>query len=406
LILALTLAGFGALVPIEGAVIAPAEVADGAPQPIQHAEGGTVAKILVAEGQGVEPGQTLALIDTDALRVEAQDIGHQRMVLGLRRAVMAAEAGDRPAPDFSCCADKTRQDANERAAAAGLFEARWAAHRAALGAIETERDGVVARLDGLARERRAANERLGIALADNARLSPLVEKGLASKLQLATLARDIVDARATLARIRTAEVEARARLPELVQAVRRLSADRRAAAQATLAAIAEEDRTLAARLAALERRIPAGQIRAPAAGRLSGPVPAPGRVLGAGEVAFVLVPAAAERRFRARVAPAQMARVHVGQTVRLKMPTALGAIATEWTGRVVDWSAAPLTDERSGVVYYEVTIAADKPDGGEAQPNLVPAMAAEAYFVTEPRTILSFVGRALTDYFGRAFREG
>ena len=58
------------------------------------------------------------------------------------------------------------------------------------------------------------------------------------------------------------------------------------------------------------------------------------------------------------------------------------------------------------MVYYEVTIAADKPDGGEAQPNLVPAMAAEAYFVTEPRTILSFVGRALTDYFGRAFREG
>jgi len=76
------------------------------------------------------------------------------------------------------------------------------------------------------------------------------------------------------------------------------------------------------------------------------------------------------------------------------------------TGRVIDWSAAPRKDERNGAVFYEVTIAADSPRSAAAPPDLVPGMAVEAFLVTTPRTVLSFVGRAVSDYFARALREG
>ncbi len=62
---------WGTVAPIQSAALAPGIVqVEGKRKPVQHLEGGMIARILVANGEWVEAGQPLLMLDTTRILAE------------------------------------------------------------------------------------------------------------------------------------------------------------------------------------------------------------------------------------------------------------------------------------------------------------------------------------------------
>ena len=102
--LALGVAGFGvwaATAPLESAVIAPgAVVASGRNKAVQHLEGGIVKSILVREGQHVDAGEPIMLLDSTSAEVTRNRVRSQLNQLQAVEARALAERDGRDAIAF------------------------------------------------------------------------------------------------------------------------------------------------------------------------------------------------------------------------------------------------------------------------------------------------------------------
>src|SRR4051812_17628754 len=88
------LGGWAATAPLAGAVVAPATVApEGHRKVVQHLEGGIIRRLLVHEGERVEAGQPLVLLDDTRARAEAS--GLEAQLYAARAALARLRAEDR-----------------------------------------------------------------------------------------------------------------------------------------------------------------------------------------------------------------------------------------------------------------------------------------------------------------------
>ena len=109
----------------------------------------------------------------------------------------------------------------------------------------------------------------------------------------------------------------------------------------------------------------------------------------------------------ARIDPIHVDQVHVGQEASLRFAAFDQRMTPEVFGRVTKLSADVLTDQATGISYYQVELI---PSEGEMQKlggqTLLPGMPVEAFIKTAERSPLNYLAKPLTDYFVRAFREG
>ena len=155
---------------------------------VNHSEGGSVAEILVREGERVESGQLLLTMDSELLREEIAKVGGKQSRLMAELARLQAEA-ERGEPAFPAELVTARPDLV--AAQRQLFEAR----RRALESQVTAADRVVEQRysDIQVLDRRIAQlERsLTIMLEQRAATAKLMDKGYFPKLRFLSLERDI-----------------------------------------------------------------------------------------------------------------------------------------------------------------------------------------------------------------------
>ena len=90
--IAWALAGWGSTAPIAGAVVTSGVfVATGQNKIVQHLEGGVIRAIAVREGDIVEPGQTLLLLDEVAPKAELSRLELRRVRLETMDVRLRAE---------------------------------------------------------------------------------------------------------------------------------------------------------------------------------------------------------------------------------------------------------------------------------------------------------------------------
>ena len=84
--------GWSALAPLEGAAFAPGTVTVKSYKKIvQHLEGGIVRDILVRDGDLVEAGQTLLVLDDTQPRASLEIVNSQYLALRMKEARLLAE---------------------------------------------------------------------------------------------------------------------------------------------------------------------------------------------------------------------------------------------------------------------------------------------------------------------------
>ncbi len=346
---------------------APGEVIpSGRTQIIQSEEGGTIERILVQEGDEVEAGQLLVLLDKRRPEAAVDESRAQVAALKTRMARIEAELFNRP---LSFTADT-----------AGFPE-----FRANQSQLYTRRR------QSLATQTRALQNLLDLTREEIAMVRPLVETEDIARSELLQMQRTAADYQGQITNLRS---------------------DYLAELQTEFAATEEELASASQQLAQREAVLGATELRAPTDGVIVHvALTTLGGVLRAGDEVLQMVPSGDDLIVESRVDPADIAFVRVGDTGNVKFDaydsTIYGAAAAE----VVFVSADTLSEETEDGVetYYRVRLSVDpstlRPRSAEERISLQPGMTATAEIKTGDQTVFQYLTKPILKTAGEALGE-
>ena len=375
-------------------------------QIVSNLEGGVVQEIAVHAGQQVRAGDVLIRLDPTMSGSELGSGEATVSALQMKIARLEAEIQERepiyPASRDPAVADQIQIEQALHASRLANLAGIVGAGEARIGEVQRS----VAEAEAALRSRtstyqqRQSEERL---------IRPLVERGIEPRLSLVQaesatqVARsDMEGAVETVARARAAVAEARSTLAQNHQEWRAQAATELATAQAELAA---RSRALPALANRMERTV----LRAPLSGRINRVlVTTVGGSVHAGEPVVEIVPAGDSLLIEARVKPADIAFVRLGQHARVSITAYDRAVYGLLEGSVVGISPDALSEERTGETYYLVRVRTVEnvlrdPDGHPMP--IGPGMVAEVDLLGDKRTVLQYLLTPITRMGETAFRE-
>lgn len=405
-------AAFGvwaATAPLSGAAIAPGVVAAaGANIAIQHLEGGIIREVAVREGDRVEAGAPLLVLETTRANAELNRLARQFVAFEARSARLLAERGGQEEMERPTGYDTL--DADGKASwddQVTEFDARLARYNAEREILRQRVAALEEAVAGLEAQRQATNEQLSLVKEEIARKKELLDKGLTNRSeytsllstqaeligqngslqsQIASSANQITESRAQIERATTARVEtAGAELNEVRVRMSDLEEQIRAARDVL-------DRTV---------------VRAPAAGIIVRSVyKSPGTVIRPGEAVFELLPTTDELVVEAQVRPQDIDTVRIGQEALLSFSALNARTTPQVPGTVTYLSADRIVDNATREAYYtaRIRIAEDLPPEVQRD-RIYPGMPVDAFISTGERTFLEYLVKPIRDSFNRAFRE-
>ncbi|HSJ97430.1 MAG TPA: HlyD family type I secretion periplasmic adaptor subunit [Myxococcota bacterium] len=405
------LAGWAALAPLAGAVVAPAHVkVDLNRKVVQHQEGGLVRAIHVRDGDRVREGQ--ALIVLDDVRIDAQ-LELLRTQLDAERAKAARLEAERlyaGAPRFP--RDLTERKADPRVSEllereTALFRARRDAVESQVSLLRRQIQEAGAEAAALASQLDAETRALSLQREELHANNELQRQGYVQKTRVLTLQRAVAEYEARHGEHRAQLSQARQRAAELELRILSL---RNAYAQAA----ADELKDTTSRLFDLEERIRPSRdaserqkIVAPIAGEIVGlRVFTPGSVVGPREVLMEIVPEDKRLIVEGRIRPEDVNHVRPGTEADIRLTAYKQRTTPLVQGRVSYVSADRLVDEQTGEPYYAVQV--DVPAESLALAGnlrLQAGMPAELFLRTDERTTLDYLLAPVTDYLRRSMRE-
>ena len=419
--------GWSMLTSVSGAVIATGWVAaETRNRIVEHIDGGTVREIMVREGDRVSRDAVLLRFADGLLRSEEAILLTEYAELAARRNRLEAEFRG---------ADAIEWDRRLAAMAAGsptvkdildgqerLFRARVAAHEGEAARLRERVGQARNEIAGLEAQAAAFQEQSTLIARELEAHRSMFEKGLSRLSQLLALERAAksLEGRSGETAARIAQV--RGRIAELEIQILQIDARRIKEAEEQARDVSARENQVKERLASVRERLGRMEVRAPVAGEVFGmTVFAPQEVVRPGEPILHIVPDDAKLVVTARVRPIDVDQIYSGQPALLRFSAFPARETPEFDGRVVRVSADAVRDERSGLSWYEVELALDRPDeaagagshAGDAPRSarlfgglpVMPGMPVEVYVRTEERTVVSYLVKPLSDFFRQSLRE-
>ena len=423
---------WGLFVPIASSVATVGTlVSDGRNKVIQHPTGGLVRAIRVRSGDRVEEGDALVELDPARARAELTRLEARARMLRAARARLKAQlapsaeastasllAVPAPAPVWSlrgAADDRDVLTASSKGAVerseADVFTYGRTQVREEVAALDSKIATLRRQREGLEARTFATEEMLELARAERDRLEPLVASGYVARNRLRDRDRAVIELEGKLVAQRQEERAVETRIEEIEHERGRVEAADMKLSSAELSRIQTELAELSDQIVAAEQGLAMSVLRAPVAGTVVKlAVSTQGGVVGGGDVIAEIVPSAAAIEVTARVKPADIAHVAVGDPARLSVT------AFAWRGdeplpaRVSHVEADAAIDERTGETFFAVSVrpteaAAATPAGRRMVSELRAGMQAEVHIRSGERTFVSYLFEPIARSFRRAFRE-
>lgn len=402
--------GWAAIAQLSGAIMGTGTVmVDGNVKKVQHREGGIVGAILVRDGARVKAGDLLIQLDDTLTRANLTMVTKQIDQFAARRIRLVAERDEslelsalntEPGINQSEFEEYFRAENSLFIARKRTIDGQKEQLRQRISQIDQENEGLIARRDG-------KDDELALIERELEGVASLYQKGLIPFPRMAELQR----MRAQLAGERgqfIAEIARAAnRITETELQILQLDQDRRAE---VLTELRDTDNKLAE---LSEQRITASDqlkridIRAPQDGLVHElAVHTIGGVIAPGDTVLLIVPDRDALIIEARLKPADIDQVHIGQRAELRFSAFNQRTTPEITGYIKTVAADLLHNPQTGESWYFARIGIPKSELDRLENLvLVPGMPVEAFIQTGERTALSFLIKPLFDQIARALRE-
>lgn len=412
LLLAGSLGYWASTAQLSGAVVAPGTVAAaGRNILMQHPEGGVVREILVVEGDTVDGGQPLILLDTTAPLTQLNRLRNQQASLrmsmlrleaerdGLAAMAMPPELWREAADDPSLVVffEEQRKEFDARrarfVAEREVLDQRVSVYEAAMVGLEAQKQAVIRQLEVVRSE---------IDIKKN-----LLDRGLTNRSEYTVLLRSEADLVGEAGGIESQIAISRGRIVEARADSVKLETVRVQDALAQLnearTALLDIEQQIVAADAVLTRTT----LRSPANGVIvSSLYNAVGSVVAPGEKVFEILPTLSTLIVEAQISPNDIRKVHVGQSARLRLSALNQRLTPEIEGTVIHVSADRLINPVDATTYYAVRLRiGEELPAGVTLADLTPGMPVEVMVQSESRTFVEYLARPLLDSFNRAFTE-
>ncbi len=399
---------------LDGAVIAAASfVVESNRKTVQHLEGGIVRDLLVREGDTVTADQVLLRMDSTDSDIDVDVLGTQLAELFVRRARLVAELSGRDRFSFdpqrnTVVASLSAQSRDALIAVQrDLFDAQVRARRSEAALVDQRIARFEEEIEGLERQRAATRRQLAIIEDELTAFQSLLDKGLTAASRVNGIRRERERLHGAEAQIATAQARAANQIDEL--RLNGLGRDRaRHAAIATeLADIETRISSVGPQFYGAREKLKRVAIKAPVSGRVVNmQVYTEGGVIRAGEPILDIVPETDDLIVEARVATADIDKLSVGQSTRIRLSAFDQVDAPEAKGSIINLSADSLTDDRTGDRYFVARVRLDEDQPASVRDlDFVPGMPADVFVNTGTRTALSYFLQPLNDRIARTFVE-
>lgn len=416
LALVILLGGFGTwavITEISGAIIASGRVeVDRNRQVIQHLDGGTVSKVLVDEGDTVNAGDPLILLDETLIRSEIAITEGQLFELMARRGRLVAERDNMRGIEFDAVLQgAARQRKEIRDLVVGqsrLFEARKDTLEKEVEQLGKRRSQIADQVAGIEAQSTALVTQLDLIDEELEGQEELLDKGLAQAARVLGLKRERARLSGQVGELLASKAQAEGRITETDIEILKIHTSRREEAITTLRDLQYRELELQEQRNAQLEQLARHTIRAPVSGIVYGlTVFAEKSVIRPADPLLYLVPQDRPLFIAARIEPIHVEQVHVGQNAVLRFSTFDQKTTPELNGMVSQVSADIFNDEATGAAYYRAEILVNEGEIQRLPENLVliPGMPVESFLKTDERTPLAYLIKPFTDYFKKAFRE-
>lgn len=402
--------GLAAMIDFAGAVVGHGTlVVSGNVKKVQHQAGGTVAEILVKEGDHVNVGDVLIRLDPTMAAANRGIVTKGLYEAMAQRARLEAERSGATEIHFA----KELLALSDQPEVAEIIRIETNAFDAGVSARAGQKDQLRKKINeleqqlvGLHAQEDAVRRQIALAKDEVEGLRSLKGKDLVSMARITEAESRAAQLDGQLGQIIASIAQTGAEIAGAELQIIQVDQDARSKASELLADNTSRFNELSERKIAADDQFAKQTITAPISGVVYQlQAHTIGGVINPGEDIMLIVPEADQLVVEAQISPSQIDRVHAKQEAVLRF-TSFGSRETpEYIGAVDTVSPDLITDQRTGIPYYKARISMPQQALDELGEKFVPGMPVEVFIVTGDRTVLSYLTKPLADQIMHTFRE-
>lgn len=330
----------------EGAIASGEVMPFGKTKTIQHMEGGIVSEILVKDGDAVQAGQEMLVLDSHEAKAQLA-LAHTEWAT--RQALEARLLAERDGKSYESGASGDVAEASQLR----IFEIRRQSLRHEIASLNRRAAGLRNEQDAWSRRREALGELTVNASEERGLNQTLYEKNFISRPRLLALDNQLSDRVAAKGETEAELARVSQRISDTELQISKLKSDWLNAVLEELRK-AQDDLTVATeRLQVAEGRLKRTRIESPHAGIVKGlRFTTRGAVIPPGGVVLDVVPVSEKMIIEAKVLPDDIDVVHIGTKARVRFTAFKSRSHIAFDGEVIEISPSTYHDEKTGMLYY------------------------------------------------------
>lgn len=379
--------------------------------PVHHPDGGTIAEVLVKEGEAVGKDHVLLRLETVHLTEELRRRMRRHDGLSAQNARLLAEQAGSDAVTYPA---KLVERAENDYELAGMMAAENSALRAAneafrtgLAVLNQRAVELEQRAGNLAAQKEGAAMRLRRTQEERGEVEQLVKRGLTPPERLVALRDEQARLASQVQGLATDIADIRAALEQARQAAPNFERDRQSRIARDLAGLETERAALEPRIEDILARLARAELRAPAAGVVAGVAQfAAGAVLPGGSMPVLEIVSQQKKLVaEARMHPFARSVLEPGMEARVRLITAGLQESEPVPGRLAEISAEAVTDRETNEAYYVAIVEIPSRRLAASQPAIRPGTPAEVIIPILDRTPLLYLFEPLVRKRELAMRQ-
>lgn len=401
--------GWATFAPLESAALAPGVVTvQSYRKTVQHLEGGIVKALHARDGDMVEAGDPLIVLDDTQLRAEYGMTRSQLVAAQAMEARLQAERDGLEQIDFNDMLESDSKRAVEaRDGETQVFNARRGSRVGEVSVLEKRIGQLNEQIRGLQSMIKTKRSLESSYKSEISELKQLLSEGYVDKQRLLEQERKLDMLRAEVADHQSEITKTELQISETELQILQLNKDFNSEVVGQLSEVQTKVFDLQERMAALDDRLSRVVIRAPEDGMILGmKVHTIGGVVSPATPLLDIVPSISDLIVEAQVSPIDIDRVSVGKPADIRFSAFNSATTPVINGEVRHVSADRLINEETGMPYYLARVALTE-EGSHALGSLKlqPGMPAEVLINTGERTMLQYLMQPATNAFARSMIE-
>ncbi len=396
------------IAPLDGAAFAPGTVTvKSYKKTVQHLEGGIVSDILVQDGDLVESGQPLLVLDATQPRASLEMANSEYIALKARESRLIAERDGLDAVGYPTSLSRADDRVREEIAAQDeIFAARKTANEGRTDILEQRVEALQNQVVGMEALKQAKQILAQSYLDELSDTRTLLDQGFSEKTLLRQAERNYAAASGEAAELTANIAATEVQIGETQLQILQQDSEFQNEVVTQLGEVQTSLKDVNERITALRDVVSRTTVIAPDTGVVNGmQVHTVGGVISSGAPIAEIVPESDELVLEASVNPVDIDRVSVGQEARIRFST-FGSRAPTIFGTVLTISADSLVNEMTGMPYYLARVDVN-PESLEELGDLalMPGMPAEVYINTGSRTLLQYLFKPFSNAISRSFNE-